>query len=405
MNSDSRLKGIWKEKRDARDTRDRGDIRDKGRNAGKTAPAILLCIVILLTGCGESDSAKNKSAGPNASAAEGAAPADIAAGKELRVYMWSEYIDPAIPEQFEKETGIPVRIDVYEDTETMIAKLQHQGGDRIYDIVIASDHAIPVLAKFGLIRPLDLDKIPNAKNLGPKFRNAPYDPEAKHSLPYQWGTVGLVYRKDRIPDFEPTWALLFDPAQQPEGFVLIDSMRDMMSVALKHRGQSINSVDPDQVKAAGDQILAAKKSAKCLGFEGGVGGKNKVAGGMAALAVVYSGDALRARDEDPQLGYAIPKEGSVIWVDAMTVASRAPNPEAAWKFMNYLLDAKVGAQLSNWTRYGTPNEASMPMIEESMRNDPAIYPPDDVMRKLEFIHDVGNDTRLYDEVWRAVKSR
>ncbi len=355
--------------------------------------AIALCFSIIACSGGEEGRSAEGEASPGG-------PAD-----EIRVYMWSEYIDPAIPEEFEKATGIPVRIDVYEDTETMIAKLQHQSGDRVYDVVVASDHAIPVLAKFGLIRELDLAKIPNAANVGPRFQNPPYDPEGKYSLPYQWGTVGLVYRKDRIPDFEPTWALLFDPARQPEGFVLIDSMRDMMSVGLKSLGDSINSTDPEEVKAAGDLILEAKKSPKCLGFEGGVGGKNKVAGGMASLAVVYSGDALRAREEDPQLAYAIPEEGSVVWVDGMTVTAHAPNPDGAYRFISYILDPDVGAQLSNWTQYGTPNRAAIPMIDEAMRNDPAIYPPDEVMQKLEYIQDVGNDTRLYDEVWRAVKSR
>ncbi len=335
---------------------------------------------------------------------DGAGTADPNA--PLTVYMWSEYIDPRIPKDFERATGIPVRIDVYEATEDMMAKLQ-QGGDGQYDLLVVSDHAVPALAGLGLIRPLDRARIGNAGNLDPAFARPPYDPEGRWSVPYQWGTVGLMYRKDRLPDFEPTWDLLFDPARRRGPFVLIDSMRDMLGVALKAAGESVNSTDPGAVRAAGERVLDAKGSDLSLGFEGGVGGKNKVLSGAAALAVVYNGDALRGVEEDPEVGFAVPREGSIVWVDAMVVPAHAPQPEAAHRFIDYILRPEVGARLANFNRYATPNRAALPHVDAKDRADPGVYPPPEMMEtgKLEYIQDLGHATQLYDEVWTAVKSR
>ncbi len=188
-----------------------------------------------------------------------------ARSRQINVYMWSEYIDPAIPADFEKATGIKPRIDVYESTEEMIAKLQQAGGADQYDVVVATDHAVRVLARLGLLRPLDLDKVPNRANVAERFRNPPYDPESRYSLPYQWGTIGLMYRKDRIKDLDPSWAVVFAPDRQPGPFVLIDSMRDMLGAALKYQGRSINSRDADELRRAGELILQAKKCPHMLG--------------------------------------------------------------------------------------------------------------------------------------------
>ncbi len=327
------------------------------------------------------------------------------AGKRVTVYMYSEYIDPELPKEFEKLTGMPVKIDVYENTEEMMAKLQQAGGVSQYDVVVVSDHAIPVLARLGLIQPLGLEKIPNAKNVSAQFKKPPYDPDEKYSLPYQWGTVGLMYRKDKLGQADPSWSLLLNPAKQPGPVVLIDSMRDMLGVALKSLGASVNSKKVEELKEAGQAILRAKRSPKCLGFEGGVGGRNKVADGSALVAIVYSGDAIKAVAEDAHLAYVLPREGAIVWVDAMTISAKAPNAEGAHAFINFILDPEVGARLSNFNRCGTPNGASLGRIRKEDRENPAIYPPAEELKKLEYIEDVGDTTRLYDEVWTAAKAR
>jgi len=325
--------------------------------------------------------------------------------RTVNVYMYSEYIDPEILKAFEKKTGVKVRIDVYEETEEMMAKVQQAGGVGQYDVIVVSDHAIPVLAKLNLIQPLDKSKIPNFKNIDKTFLNPPYDRENKFSAPYQWGTVGIMYRKDKIAKIDPTWGLFFDSAKQPGPFVLINSMRDMLGAALKYQGFSVNSRNKDELRSAGKLILEAKKSDKSLGFDGGVGGKNKVLAGNAVLAIVYNGDAIRALDEDKNVGFILPKEGNIIWVDAMTITAKSANVQAAHEFINFILDAKIGAMLSDFNRYATPNAASLPLVNKDDRKNPAIYPSTDLIKKMEYLEDIDKATSLYDEVWTAIKSR
>jgi spermidine/putrescine transport system substrate-binding protein len=174
---------------------------------------------------------------------------------------------------------------------------------------------------------------------------------------------------------------------------------------LRYLGYSINSKDPKQVQAAGKVLLEAKKNPRFLGFEGGVGAKNRLVAGTATYAVVYNGDALKAADENKNVGFVVPREGAALFLDNMAIPAKAPNPQAAHQFINFILDAKIGAQLSNYNRYATPNKAALPFINAADRKNPAIYPDAATMQKLEFVLDLGRDTRLYDEVWTAVKSR
>lgn len=328
----------------------------------------------------------------------------MAAEKTVKVYMYSEYIDPKMPDEFEKLTGQKCKIDVYESSEEMLAKMQQAGGAGQYDCIVVSDAHVPTLIKLGLVTPLDKSKIPNAKNVDPQFANPPFDPGMKYSLPYQWGTVGLMFNKEKVKG-DISWNLIFDPAKQPGPFVLMDSMRDMLGIGLRYNSYSMNSRSVDEIKKSMQSLMKAKGSKKCLGLEGGVGGKNRVAAGEAALAVVYNGDAVRAIAENSKLDYQVPKEGGIIWVDVMLVPAKAPNADGGHAFINYIMDAKAGAQLSNFNRYPTPNKASLPMINKDDLAMPQIYPPADTMKKLEYLQDVGEDTKLYDEAWTNVKAQ
>jgi len=325
---------------------------------------------------------------------------------EIRLLTWSDYIDPEIPRQFEKQTGIAVKIDVYEETEAMMAKLQAAGGDSQYDVVVVTDHAIPALSKLGLIRKLDLAKVPNAKNVDAQFTKPPYDPSGEYSLPYQWGTVGIIYRKS-LPNVQPSWRLILDPARQPGKVLLLDSMRDTIGAALKLNGSGVNTHDKGALKSAMDTLLKAKQSGKFTGFDGSPSSAKKVVAGQADAAIVYNGDALNAMKEDRQNSceYVVPDEGSIVWVDTMVVTAHAPNADGANQFINYLLEPKVGAQLSNYINFASPNRASMPEIVEESRKNPRIYPPAEQMKRMSYLEDVGDETGTYDEVWTAVKSR
>ena len=311
-----------------------------------------------------------------------------------------------MPAAFEKKFGIKVRLDIFENNEEMVAKLQ-AGGVRQYDIIVPSDYIMPVLIAQNLIQPLDHSKIPNLKNLKPLFRQTGYDPGNRYSVAYQWGTVGLMYRKDRVSaDAVTSWSVLFNVDRQPGPFWLIDGVREMMGIALVYLGKDFNSADPLDLKAAADLLVATKRTRNCLGFKSGVGGKNDVAAGTAVAAIVYNGDAIQSVTEDLQhLGFVIPKEGSEIWLDSMCIPSQAPNPDAAHTWINWILEPEVGAALSNYNQYATPNAAAEPFITPEDLTNPGIHPTEEIMKTLHFTRDLGKGNRIMDEAWTHVKSQ
>ncbi len=326
----------------------------------------------------------------------------IAAAREtLNLFIWSEYIDPKLVTEFEHQNDCKVGISLFDDAESMLAKVQG-GGDSLYDVVVVPDHLVPAMIKLKLLAPLRRENISNFTNLTEKFINPPYDHGNQYTVPYQWGTVGIFARQEASKPLPPTWGILFDPKQQQGSFFLIDSVRDLLGAALKYQGHSLNSTDPKELKAARDLIIEAKK--RCAGFEGSVGGKNKVVAKVARTAIVYSGEGVRGMGDDTNTVYFIPKEGGEVWVDNLAVTAKAPHRELAEKFTNFILDAKHGAQLSDFTQFATPNRAAMAFIRPADLKNPAIYPAPETAAKMEFLQDLGQKNRLYDEIWTQVKA-
>lgn len=325
-----------------------------------------------------------------------------AESQKLNVFIWSEYLDPEVVTEFERRFDCGVTIDLYEDNESMMAKLDG-GGASLYDIVVPTDYAVTALVKRTLLAPLRHENIPNLKNLDERFRHAPFDPGNQFSVAYQWGTVGLYARKPAAGTLEATWALVFDAKKQPGPFLLIDDMRTCFGAALRYQGHSINSTDPRQLKDARDLLLDAKK--RSLGFANAVGGRNRVVSKEARLAVTYSGDAVRGIMDDPDTLYLIPAEGSELWVDNLCIPAQAPHRDLAEKFINFILEPKIGARISDFNQYATPNKPALDLVKPDDRDNPSIYPPPAIMEKLEFLKDLGRDTRLYDELWTQVKAK
>jgi spermidine/putrescine transport system substrate-binding protein len=329
-------------------------------------------------------------------------PLMVNAAGRLNLFIWSEYIDPQVVTDFEKKFDCKVVIDLYEDAESMLAKVQG-GGVSLYDVVVPPDHMVPAMAKLNLLSPLNRKAISNLTNLDETFLNPPYDKGNKYTVPYQWGTVGIFVRQPAGKTPPNSWSLFFDPKQQDGSFILIDSVRDMMGAALKYKGYSLNSTDPKQLKEARDLIVEAKQ--RSVGFEASVGAKNKVLGKTAKSAIVYSGEGVRGMGEDKETVYVIPKEGSQIWVDNLAILAQAPHKDLAEKFLNYLLDPEVGARISNFTQFASPNKAAIKFLKAEDVKNPAIYPSAEVKAKLEFVEDLGGKTRLYDEIWTQIKAR
>ncbi|MBU0972837.1 MAG: spermidine/putrescine ABC transporter substrate-binding protein [Proteobacteria bacterium] len=327
-------------------------------------------------------------------------------GGELKIFTWSEYMDEAnFPKEFEKATGIKVSLDLYESNEEMMAKLQ-SGGLGQYDIILPSDFIMPSLIHLNLLTPLDHSKISNLKNLSEKFTSPDFDPGNKYSVGWQWGTVGLFYNKKKMSEADvQSWSVIFDPGKTPGAFYLIDSVREMLGITLLYLGYDFNTTNPKELKAAADLLVATKKREACLGFKGGVGGKNDVISGTASAAVVYNGDAIQTVAEDPETyGFIVPREGSAIWIDSMCIPAKAPNLEAAHKWINWVLEPEAGASLSNYNHYATPNGAAIPYLSKKDLDNPGVWPPPEVIKTLKFIKDLGKDNRIVDEAWTRVKS-
>ncbi|HOW64110.1 MAG TPA: spermidine/putrescine ABC transporter substrate-binding protein [Candidatus Paceibacterota bacterium] len=325
-----------------------------------------------------------------------------AQANKLNLFIWSEYLDPSVVAEFEKKFDCKVTVDLYEDEAGMQAKLQG-GGKALYDVVVPPDQTIPGLIKLKLLAPLRLENLPNLKNLEDRFINPPYDPGNKYSVAFQWGTVGLYVRKPKDIKLDPSWGILFDPAQQIGPFVLMDTARETIGAALKYKGYSLNSTDPAQLKEARELVLAAKRRSQ--GFENGVGGKNKVLAKGTMAAIVYNGDAVRGMSEDEETVFFVPREGGEIWVDNLAVPAKAPHRDMAEKFINFLLEPETAVKVAKFSQYASPNKAAKPLLGEEDLKNPAIYPPAEVMQKLEFLQDLGRKTRLYDEIWTQIKSK
>lgn len=325
-----------------------------------------------------------------------------AAAQRLNLFIWSEYMDPAVLADFERAHDCKVVVDLYEDDAGMMARILG-GGASLFDVIVPTDHRVPALIKLGLLAPLRKDNLPNLAHLEPRFLNPPFDRGNRYTVAYQWGTLGLYVRPGPDQPVPDSWAVIFDPAQALSPFTLIDSPRDLISAGLKFRGHSLNTTDTAALKDVRDLLAATKRRA--VGFDGSVAGKNRVLARTARAAIVYSGEGARGMTEDPGTRYVIPKEGSLIWVDNLAILARAPHRDLAEQFINFCLAPTNSARISNFTQFATPNAAARPLIRPEDLRNPAIYPPESALARLEFAEDLGARARLHDEIWTHVKAR
>ncbi|THF88277.1 spermidine/putrescine ABC transporter substrate-binding protein [Deinococcus sp. KSM4-11] len=327
-------------------------------------------------------------------------------GRTLRVFIWSEYIDPDIVTAFEKANGVKVILDTYESNEAMLAKLQ--GGGSEYDIAVPSNYVIQTMARAGLLQPLNKTWLPNLKNIGAGFLNAAYDPGNTYSVPYQYAATGLAFNRARYAPPTATWDLIFGP-QDTLKFILLDDPREVVGAALKYLGFSANTTDVAQLRAARDLLRRTVAKRGFEGFDGGPGTRNKLLAKQIDLGQIYVGDLLIATEEDKNVQVELPQEGTTISMDTLVVLRRSPNPELAHRFINYILSAEVGAAISNYTYYATPNAAAQPLLDDFLKEVPALNPPAAWLTngKLDFIGELpaGRPQRLYDRIWTELKSR
>lgn len=312
----------------------------------------------------------------------------------LRIYNWSDYIDPQILADFTRETGIRVVYDTFDSNEILETKVLQ--GDIGYDIVTPSNHNVPRYVAAGAIDPLDKSKLPNLKNLWPEImaHMEPFDPGQRYSVPYMWGTIGLGYNPEAIAKRLPgvkvdSWDVAFKPENLAKlkdcGVYFLDASEDMYAVALNYLGRDPNSKTLADYQAATAMLLKARPYVRKFHSSEYI---DALANGDVCLAIGYSGDVLQAAARAAEAGrkvkvaYAIPKEGSQVWFDVFVMPKGAPNPDAAYRFLEYMLRPEVVARASNYTRYANANAQATPLVEAAVRDDPNVYPPPEVFRRL-----------------------
>lgn len=316
----------------------------------------------------------------------------------LYVYNWGDYVDETILEEFEKETGIKLVYDTFATNEDMYVKIKSGGSS--YDVIFPSDYMLTRMLEEGMLEKIDLAKIPNAKHINERLMSPTYDENNEYSLPYMWGTLGILYNTTMVDEEELSWDILWDPKYKKE-ILMLDSQRDSIGAALLRLGYSINTLDPRELAEAGNLLKEQKSLVLAYVVDEG---KDKMVAGEAALALTWSGEAYYAIDESDDLAYAIPRDGTNLWYDVMAIPKGAKNIEAAHKFMDFLNRPEISFRNADYTGYATPNVAALAMLPEEVQNDRGAYPQDEDLVNAEVFVNLGSTLRDYDRIWTEVKA-
>ena len=338
----------------------------------------LFCAVMLFAGCGK----------------------EYANG-EVVVYNWGEYINEDVIEMFEEEYDIKVVYDTFTENEDMYPLISI--GEVNYDVVCPSDYMINRMIKEDLLAELNYDNIPNIKNIDPAYLKSAeeFDPGNKYSVPYCWGTVGILYNKTMVDEPVTSWSAIFDEKYAKE-ILMIDSVRDGMGIALKYLGYSMNSLEEAQLEEA-KQLLIAQRPFVQGYFVDEV--RNKMIGGEAALGVIYSGEAIYTQRENEDLVYVVPDEGSNVWIDGWVIPKNADNKENAEKWINFMCREDIALMNFEEITYSTPNAAARELIEDAdIKNSTVAFPDEATLERCETFKYLGETEEVYLNKWNEMKA-
>ena len=317
----------------------------------------------------------------------------------ITVFNWFDYIDESVIEMFEKETGIKVNYTNFTTTEEMFAKMEKGAG--AYDVVVPSDYIIERMIKENMVAELDLSVMPNAANLIDWCKAPDYDPEGKYSVAYMWGTVGILYDTTKV-EGEPNWHTLFDPQYQ-KGVFMMDSLRDCFMVGLKTLGYSCNTHDAAALQEVKELLVKQKNDGIVAGYLVDET-KDKMIAGEAAMAVMWSGDALYAMEGNENLAYVVPEEGSNVWIDAMCIPASSKNKEAAQKFIDFMCRPDIAEKNQAYIYYCSPIAQVVENYDEEEQAEVALNPSEEVLERCEFFHDLSDFIDLYDKIWMEIRA-
>ena len=328
---------------------------------------------------------------------------DLSGTNQVIVYNWGEYLDPEVITLFEKETGINVVYEEFETNEIMYPKVQ--SGAIAYDVVCPSDYMIQRMIENDLLAELNFDNIPNVKNIGQEYfkQSRQFDSENKYSVPYCWGTVGILYNKTMVDEPIDSWSVLWDE-KYIDNILMQDSVRDAFAVALKYKGHSLNSTDLDELEEAKELLIEQKSLVQAYVIDQV---RDKMIGNEAAIGVIYSGEAIYTQLENPNLEYVIPKEGSNVWIDSWVIPKNAKHKENAEAFINFLCRPDIAKMNFDYITYSTPNTAARELIEDpAIRNSKIAFPDASELERCETFQFLGDkNDAIYNKIWREIKSQ
>lgn len=314
-------------------------------------------------------------------------------------FNWGDYVDPDLIKEFEEETGYEVIYESFDSNEAMIAKVM--GGATPYDLVVPSEYTVEIMRDKGLLRPLDKNRLEGLDNIDPKFLDRSFDPGNKYSIPYFWGTLGIVYNSKyyKEEDFS-SWKKLWDPKFEDQ-ILFYDGAREVMGLGLLAKGYSLNTKDPKILKEVQKDLFPLMDRAQAILADEI---KMYLALEESNVGFTFSGEAMVAMEDNEDLAYTIPREGSNIWFDNLVIPSTCQNEEGAYALINFFLRPDVAARNADYIGYSTPNQGALDLMDEEVKNDPTLYPSDEIIEKLEVFEDLGQETTiLYNDLFLESK--
>lgn len=317
--------------------------------------------------------------------------------EQVVVFNAGEYMDMDLIKQFEKDTGIEVIYQTFQSDEEMFVKLTQSANN--YDVVVPMDYMVEKLLKYDMLAPIDFSNVPNAKYIMDQYKNLPFDPEGKYTVPYFTSSFGIVYNKDMVDKPIDSWADLWDPKYK-EKIIMYDLPRLSMSVALQKLGYSINTTDMKEINQATEELIKQKPLVYAYLTDEA---RDVIIQGDAAMTVMYSGDALLMSKENPNLKYVIPKEGGNRQVDSLAIPKKAQNKKNAEIFINYFTDPKISAANAEWMEgFTSPVKGVREMLPDYIKNSNEAYPDEKTLPKIEMFKDLEDYMEVYNNAWVKV---
>jgi spermidine/putrescine transport system substrate-binding protein len=320
---------------------------------------------------------------------------------KLNFYNWDTYIGETTLETFKEASGIDVNMSLFATNDELFAKLR--AGNPGFDVIVPGSEFVERMIQANLLEPLDHAKIPNIKNVAPEFMtDAPFDPGRKFSMPYTWLVIGIGYRKSKVKEIPNSWKWVFDSDVYKGKIAVMSDASELFRNCFKYLGGSINSDSPELLKKAEEMLIKQKPNIKSFHEDNG---QDLLLSGEVDVVQEYNGDIAQIMAEDDDVDFVVPKEGAMKQQDTLAIPKGAPHPENALKFINHILDAKVGAEISTTIKYPSPNAAAVALMPASYKDNPVIFPPADIIAKCEYPDYLGPEfSRLLDEAMTRLRA-